>query len=347
MSESNTVSVIMSVYNTNEIWLRESIQSILDQTFTDFEFLIVLDCPTDGSEHVVYEIAEKDPRIIVLENKQNIGLTKSLNRALGVAKGQYIARMDADDISLNTRFEKQVAYLDSHAHAAAVGSRCYLPLSRKPIINDWVEDQEVLAVRMLFTNAGLPHPTAMIRKSALDQHNIRYTESIKKSQDYKLWTDLLPYGDLIVLPDILLVYREHEGQISANSSSVHEYAHRIALMQAQKLLGELNETECKLHVSVADTKLPASAAELDRYFRKIAAANKEKGFYRQNKLQRELDYLWCRKAIRRIKFEHKADMLLRIRTLKVLNPILIRYIRKNKDSTKAYYEAIKAFEAAY
>ena len=69
-------------------------------------------------------------------------------------------------------------------------------------------------------------------------------------------------------------------------------------MQAQKLLGELNETECKLHVSVADTKLPASAAELDRYFRKIAAANKEKGFYRQNKLQRELDYLWCRKAIR-------------------------------------------------
>ena len=340
------VSVIMSVYNTEEAWLRESIQSILDQSFRNFEFIIVLDSPTDGSEGIVREYAETDERIVVLKNQENIGLTKSLNKAIQAAAGRYIARMDADDISVSTRFEKQVAYLDSHENVAVVGSRCFLSVTRRPILNNWTEDQQALAVRMMFANAGLPHPTAMIRRSTLDQHSIRYTESIRKSQDYKLWVDLLPYGDIMVLPDVLLVYREHEGQITADTGALNEYAHQIALMQAERLLGELSETEKQLHVTVMKTELPASAAALDRYFRRIAAANREKGIYRQDTLLRELDFLWCRKAVRRMKVEHKADMLLRARTLKMFEPALMRYIRKNKESTKAYVSAVREFEAA-
>lgn len=344
MKESCMISVIMSVYNTKEEWLREAIESILNQTFSDFEFIIISDCPTDGSEAVVCEYAKKDSRIKVLQNDENIGLTKSLNKGLMVAKGKYIARMDADDISVSNRFEKQVAYLDAHPDTVAVGSRCYLSQTHKPTINDWTADQEVLAIRMMFANAGLPHPSAMIRHSVLKEHDVRYTESIKKSQDYKLWTDLLPYGKLMILPDILLIYREHDQQISANKNSQYSYAHRVSLMQAEKLLGEMSGEEQDLHVTVTETDLPHGACALDRYLNKIEKANDRKQLYQPKKLKRELGYLWCRKAIRRAKSAHRFDMLFHVRTLRFMSPGMIRYIIENKRSTQAYSEAIHAYE---
>ncbi len=344
MTDNPLVSVIMSVFNTDETWLKESIQSILDQTYTTFEFIIVLDCPTDDSERIVQEYAAKDQRIVILRNQENIGLTRSLNKALLVAKGEYIARMDADDLSVSTRFEKQVAYMNAHPDVAAVGSKCYLPLSRKPILNNWTEDQDVLAIRLLFANAGLPHPTAMIRRSVLTDNDIRYTESIQKSQDYKLWIDLIPFGKLMVLPDILLFYREHEGQISSDVNALNSYAHQISLMQAEKLLGELNENEKKLHVTVMKTELPAPAGSLDRYFHRIVEANRQMKLYDQEKLERELDYLWCRKAVRRFQEEKKADMLLRARSLCMLRPDMLRYIDENKSRSRDYFESIAMFE---
>ena len=112
----------MSVYN-GEKYLREAIESILNQTFTDFEFLIVNDGSTDSSLEII--LSYPDERIRVIRNDRNIGLTKSLNKALQQAKGEYIARQDADDISLQNRFEEQLIYLEKHPEVALLGTSAY------------------------------------------------------------------------------------------------------------------------------------------------------------------------------------------------------------------------------
>ena len=116
--KSGLVSVIMSNYNTPEEYLRESIESILNQTYSHIEFIIVDDCSTDNSLNVIKSY--KDDRIVLIENTENLGLTKSLNKALKQAKGEFVARMDADDISLPTRFEKQVAFLKQNSDVDAI-----------------------------------------------------------------------------------------------------------------------------------------------------------------------------------------------------------------------------------
>ena len=338
------ISVIMSVFNTNELWLRKAIESILDQTVKDYEFIIVLDCPTDNSNAVVYEYANRDRRIRILENIENLGLTKSLNRGLEAAQGKYIARMDADDISLPTRFEKQVDYLERHEGVAAVGCRCSTTSSSVPVLNDWTKDRDLLRARMLFRNTGLPHPTAMIRHSALTDNHVKYTEWVKKSQDYKLWVDLLPYGDLVLLPDILFIYREHDAQVSANGASL-SFAHQISVEQAERLMEKLSEKEKAFHCTSAEMELPENDARgLSKYYDKLLAANKEKKIYDQDKLKTEIDYLWCQKAFRRLKLLKKADMAFSLRTLRLLTPRLLRYTKENKRQKNEYVSAVEEFK---
>lgn len=336
------ISVIMSVYNTKAQWLGEAIESILNQTFTNFEFIIVLDCPTDGCDAVVREYAAKDPRIKVLENETNIGLTCSLNRALAVAQGRYIARMDADDIALPDRFEKQFRYMEENPDVAVVGGRVYTEGSDDVAQYEWTPDQDVLKIRMLFHNVGVPHPTAMIRKSVLDDNGIAYTESVKKSQDYKLWTELMHFGKIMILPDVVLMYRVHEGQISAGKASQMSYAQNISKEQAEKLLGKLTQQELKMHLTMTEPELPGDdVAGLARYLKRIIQANQEKKLYDQKKLARELDYMWCQKAIRRAIAEKKYDMLLNWRTTRLLRNGTISYFKENRLRKQAYMDAVR------
>lgn len=341
MSNQTDISVIMSVYNTKEPWLREAIESILNQSFRNFEFIIILDRPTDGSAAVVAEYAEKDSRIRVVENEQNIGLTCSLNKGLAAANGRYIARMDADDIALPDRFEKQVAFLDGHPDVAVAGARVYTPGTEDTPQYEWCADQDVLKIRMLFRNVGVPHPTAMIRKQVLDETGIRYTESVKKSQDYKLWTQLMHHGKIVIMPDVLLMYRVHENQISAAKSSQMGYAQGITKTQAEELMGPLSERDLALHLSAVDMELPEEdAAGYGAYLDRISAENRRKNLYDQKKLDRELDYMWCQKAIRRAKFLKKYDMLLSFRMLRIFG--ILDYVRENKAARQQYLEAVRS-----
>ncbi len=337
------ISVLMSVYNTKEPWLREAIESILNQSYSNFEFIIVLDCPTDGSDAVVREYAQKDARIKVIQNETNIGLTCSLNKGLAVAQGRYIARMDADDIALPQRFEKQLAFMDAHPDVAAVGARVYTPGTDSTPQYECPQDQDVLKIRLLFHNAGLPHPTAFIRKSTLDAHGLTYTESVKKSQDYKLWTGLVHYGKILLLPEVLLMYRVHEGQISAGKTSQMGYAQAITKGQAEELLGTLTEKELEFHLTAMKEALPGEDARgYSAYLKKVSRANKEKHLYDQKKLDRELHYMWCQKAVRRAKLLRKFDMLLSPRTVRIFG--LLPYIRENKTARLQYLEAIRAMD---
>lgn len=341
MKNQTDISVIMSVYNTKEPWLREAIESILNQTFRNFEFIIILDCPTDGSAAVVTQYAQKDPRVRIIENEQNIGLTCSLNKGLAAAKGRYIARMDADDIALPDRFEKQVAFMDSNPDVVVAGARVYTPGTDDTPQYEWTEDQDVLKIRMLFRNVGVPHPMAMIRKQVLDENGIRYTESVKKSQDYKLWTQLMHHGRIVIMPEVLLMYRVHENQISAAKSSQMGYAQGITRTQAEALMGQLSERDLAFHLSAMALELPGEdAAGYGAYLDRVSAENREKKLYDQEKLDRELDYMWCQKAIRRVKILKKLDMLLSARMLRIVG--IMGYVRENKAARQRYLEAVRS-----
>lgn len=209
------VSVLMSVYNS-EGYLKEAIDSVLAQTFIDFEFLILNDASTDGSKQII--LSYNDKRIHLVDNSTNLGLAASLNKGLALARGEYIARMDADDICCKQRLKKQVEKLDSLPQAGVCGSwfRWIKNGKKGRLVKTPVSDQEIKAA-MLFQNP-LAHPTVMIRASVLKEYGITYREDFFNSQDYALWLDLMFRTCFVTLPEVLLYYRLHKKQVSANKS---------------------------------------------------------------------------------------------------------------------------------
>lgn len=320
------ISVIMSVYNTNSEWLKEAIESILNQTFSRFEFIIVLDKPTDSSSQIVYEYAEKDNRIVVIENDKNYGLTYNLYKAVTISKGRYIARMDADDISNSMRFEKQFSYMEENLDVVAVGSYYELIGDVNRVEATLIEDQDMMRIGMLFSNVGIAHPTAFIRKKVLDDNNINYDLTIKKAQDYKLWTDIMWLGRITVLPEILLNYRVHGGQISyseimkdelglkdvSGEKSQKSFANAVSIAQVEKLVGSLNQKEKQVHLSLFDRGLEGiEYSELDDYLQKLICANQKSGTYHQRKLCEKVSDIWWRKSLTQLNETHSVQMIVR------------------------------------
>ena len=203
------VSVLMPVYRTNEQFLRKAIESILNQTFTDFELLIVDDCPAEPRADVVKSY--QDPRIKYYQNECNLGISEARNRLMELAQGEYLAVFDHDDVSLPTRLEQQVAFLDQHPDYGVVSCQCKSLISGKPITHP-CSDEEIRVDLML--NCSLMHPATMLRKSVLNQHHIQYEEQFSPSEDYALFCRLIPYTKFCNLNEVLFLYRDHEGNTS-------------------------------------------------------------------------------------------------------------------------------------
>lgn len=203
------VSVLMPVYKTNEQYLREAIESILNQTFTDFELLIVDDCPAEPRADVVKSY--QDQRIKYYQNERNLGISEARNRLLDLAQGEYLAVFDHDDISLPTRLEKEVTFLDQHPDYGVVSCQSRNIVSDTPFVNPCNDAQ----IRVdLMQNCVVLHPACMLRKSVLDQHQIRYEEHFSPSEDHALFCRLIPYTKFCNLNEVLFLYRDHEGNTS-------------------------------------------------------------------------------------------------------------------------------------
>ncbi|MGE6959697.1 glycosyltransferase [Bacillus thuringiensis] len=201
----------MSNYNTSEKYLRESIESILNQSFTDFEFIIIDDCSTNNGKSILKSF--NDDRIKVIFNEKNLGLAASLNKALQISKGEFVARMDSDDISLETRLEKQYKYLKSNPSVGLVASFAQKIGNDKGYIYSMVEEPEKMNVPMFFGNV-ICHPSVMFRKEVITNNHLKYNEEFKTGQDYELWSRLLKTEKVAIIPEVLLSYRIHNNQIS-------------------------------------------------------------------------------------------------------------------------------------
>ncbi len=213
------VSVLMCAYNEPIKWLKESIYSILNQTYSNFEFIIVNDNPQSIELHdFLMTEAQKDARITIITNVENLGLTKSLNVGIKYCHGKYIARMDADDISLPQRLAKQVAFMESNPSVIVCGSRIKYFGQSSLFKSNTVFSRDIDIRGQMLLDSGFVHPSVVIRKEVLDINSIKYDENFRTSQDYKLWFDLSPYGDFANIEEVLLYYRLSSKQVSSVSS---------------------------------------------------------------------------------------------------------------------------------
>ena len=206
-----SISVILAVYNGSQ-FIKDAIQSMLDQSYADFEFIIVDDGSTDSTSEIVASF--NDPRI-KYEKREHAGLVPSLNYGLSIAEGKYVARMDADDYSLPSRFEKQVSLLEEHSEIVVCGSWAIIVDKENREIGTYsyprVKSKEI----RLYAIRGNPfiHPTTMYRREVILKAG-GYRRFWKHTEDYELWTRIIYKHQVANIPEPLLNYRIHEGQIT-------------------------------------------------------------------------------------------------------------------------------------
>lgn len=218
------VSVLMPVYNA-EKFLSEAIESILSQSFKDFEFLIINDGSTDHSEDIIFSY--QDPRIRYIKNEINQGIVFSRNKGLQLALGEYIASMDADDICLPERLEKQVAYMDAHKNIAICGTSFIFSDGKKRRVQS--ESKTLITTLSLGNCYGAS--TVMIRKDVLSRHSLGYNPEYSFGEDYELWLKIARHADLGGIPQILVQYRVHTVSITHSFTKAQRksYTHKIRI----------------------------------------------------------------------------------------------------------------------
>lgn len=249
MENNPIISVLMGVFN-NSVFLKEAIESILNQTYSNFEFIIVDDGSTDSSLVIINEFAENDSRIKVIQ-QDNKGLTKALNKALSIARGQYIARMDGDDVALSNRFEQQIAFMENHKECVCSGSNVLViddasdPIfySQQPLTHLEIEKQ-------LFAGRGsaIFHPTAIIRRKALNKIGC-YNEDYRTGQDLELFLRLAKIGQLLNLEQVTLKFRKHY------QSTTMFAQNRVSINRRKKIILEASKrNDIKVDLRKIDRK---------------------------------------------------------------------------------------------
>lgn len=215
------VSVIMSVYKEPIDWIKQSVESILNQTYKNFEYIIICDNP-DYKEAIslLKSYERNEPRIKIITNKENIGLTKSLNKGIRISNGKYIARLDADDVSLPMRLEKQYNYMQSNKDIIVLGTNVKC-IGEKSLIHQgpsiFYEDEDLKA-QLLLQNCFV-HSSVFIRKEILEANGIIYDEDYRQTQDLRLWEILMQYGKFANLRDKLVLYRFSNQQITKSNGT--------------------------------------------------------------------------------------------------------------------------------
>lgn len=226
------LTVLMPLYNPEESHLREAIQSILNQTFKDFEFLILNDGSTNNAEEVVLSYDDKRIRYI---KQDNMGLAGTLNKGIDITSADIIARMDQDDIAHPDRFEKQLKFLEENPNISIVGS--WIKHFPKPKI---VKVPAFPDLTDFLNSCVMNHPTVMFRKSDFLKYDLRYNPELKTSEDYDLWTRAIRVLNFANLQEVLLDYRIHGGNMTVTRINLQ---HKIECEIKKSLLNYITKNE--------------------------------------------------------------------------------------------------------
>lgn len=286
------VSVLMSVYNGAQ-YLKEAIESILNQTFSDFEFIIINDASTDSSRKII--TGYKDPRIVLVDNAANLGLTRSLNKGLNLAQGEYIARMDSDDICLPDRLIKQVQFMDANPEIGVCGTWVKIIGERNGEIWKYPSRPRVIKCMLLF-GPVLAHPTAMLRMEAFKKYGLLYNTEFKRTQDYELWARAANYLPFSNLQQVLLLYRLHPSQVGRNHRRDQDNLAGIVRMSLLEQLGiRPTPEEFELHQSLSTLNINPEKEWVNQteiWLRKLKDANEKALVYQEPAFSQVLASRW-------------------------------------------------------
>jgi len=233
------ISVILPAFNAQD-YLKEAIDSILNQTFGDFELLIYNDGSTDTTQTIIDRY--QDPRIVAFHSPENKGYVHWLNEGIKQAKGEYIARMDADDISLPNRIQLQWDFMESHPEVGVCGGQVEI-IGSGELVKKPLTDNEIRW--WFFKGNPIAHPSVMLRKSVIDECSIRYNESLRPAEDFDMWWRLAHVTQLANLDEILLKYRFHAQQESTANVGVQQKHYQESLSQFLNNIGLSHQKEIR------------------------------------------------------------------------------------------------------
>lgn len=207
---SPKVSVLVPLWNTQESFLREAIDSVLNQTYKDFELILLNDSPENTDLDRIVQSYD-DARIRYYRNEKNLGISETRNKLIRLAEGDYLAVLDHDDAMLPSRLEKQVQYMEKHPKVGVVGSNAvYIPSNN--VVKSPERDMEIKLA--LMQGCAVMHSSSMIRKSVLTENNLQYEKRFSPSEDYALWCRLIPLTQFHVIQENLIRYRLHRQNTS-------------------------------------------------------------------------------------------------------------------------------------
>lgn len=296
---NSVISVILPVYNCSD-FVSNSVNSILNQTFEDFELLIIDDASTDNTYEIVGAL--DDPRIRIIKKPENTGYTNSLNMGIEMANGKYIARMDGDDFSYPQRFQKQIQFFNSNPDAIVCGTNYKFMNSHE--VNNHPSSPEEVRVHLL-AGCYVAHPTVMFKKEVLLKNNLRYNPEFEPAEDYNLWVEMSRYGQIGNIPEVLLDYRTHINQVSQKFSGRQQrYTDHARLKMVSYLVPEMTKEQKSIHLSLVNpfaSKRP-EIWKMKKWVSSLKNANVEKGVFEQKILEDFLDqklgeYISARKKI--------------------------------------------------
>jgi glycosyltransferase involved in cell wall biosynthesis len=290
----------MPVYN-GEKYLNEAIESVLNQTFKEYEFLIIDSDSQDKSVEIIREY--KDSRIQLIVDNEKLNLAETLNWGLKLARGKYIARMDCDDICLPNRLEKQYEFMEKNLEVGVCGSwinqigEGVNGISKLPV------DQDEIACKLLFANI-VAHPTIMFRKQFLDKHNIRYSPKFKAAEDYELWSKCVKLTRIAVIPEALLFYRVHKGNASKLRRNDQKRAiEEIVKYQLSQFGADISDQDILIHQQLSTNSYKASResiAIIEKWLIKLLSVNGTKRIYSDHVLSKTICETWikvCYKSV--------------------------------------------------
>lgn len=285
----------MPVYNADK-YLKEAIDSILNQTYTDFEFIIINDCSTDNSMDIIASYS--DPRIILINNIKNIGVADTLNKGINLARGKYIVRMDADDISMLHRIERQVAFMEYNNDVGISGSWVETFNKNKVLhIRKTKVNNDDLKCQLLFFTP-FAHSSVIIRTEIFNNYKLLYDPYFARCEDYDLWVKASEITALANINEVLLKYRIHPEQICQKNREEQDADTKKVRIKLLKKIGiHPNNSEIELHdlISLHMRFDKVSQAEVGRlWLEKLVNVNSKTKYFPTDAFNRNISEIWFR-----------------------------------------------------
>ena len=339
MNTAPKISLIMSVYN-GEDYLAEAIESVLNQTFKDFELIVINDCSTDSTGEILNRFAELDKRVKVHTNEVNLRLPSSLNKAISYAQGKYIARMDADDICLPERLEKQYNFMENNPSVAL--SSCRFMTLKNGVISSGgcggKSDNESIKALLLVTNPIL-HPGIIAKADAI--RSLGYDKNFTCTEDMELWTRFVMAGyDIEIMPEYLMIYRLHDKQITETTlEKQHKEVIAIQKNYCGKLLDVMDSDQEEFYIKGIYFRENKDIGRFCEFYKWLKAVNRKTKAFSKD----ALNY-----AMFEILAEYKRKGISKTKLIKAMLLFGIPYLASEIPGRKkrARIDGLKCIESA-